>query len=167
VSADLRSGGGIDRACQSPHGEFITRRVALLPVACMVARNVKDGAMGLAELLVFAGQVWLWIGAAVAAVFLTIGLDRIDEDARGAYIFRPLLIPGVLLIWPLVLWRWLQIERAGDVTPKRYDAVRSAHGPATAAMSLVIVLVLIFGWTARQDWPSEIAPVQISEGASQ
>ena len=118
----------------------------------------------MAETLVWLGETWLWIGAAVAAVFLTIGIDRIDEDARGAYVFRPLLIPGVLLVWPLVLWRWIQIERHGEVTQKRYFPVRSAHSIAATLMSVVILLLLIFGWSARQDWPADIAPVQLSEG---
>ena len=62
--------------------------------------------MNAAEGLFFAVQVWLIRGAVLAVVFLTIGIDRIDEDARGAYVFRPLLVPGILLIWPLVAWRW-------------------------------------------------------------
>ena len=120
----------------------------------------------MAASIVFLGQVWLWTGAAVAAVFLTIGIDRIDEDARGAYVFRPLLIPGVLLIWPLVLWRWWQIERHGEVTMARYFAVRRSYGAAVLCMSLVILLLLGMGWGARQTWPAQIAPVQMSEGAS-
>ncbi|MDU8943756.1 hypothetical protein [Ovoidimarina sediminis] len=58
-----------------------------------------------AALLVGIAEWWLILGAVVAAVFLLFGIDRVDEDARGAYAFRPLLVPGVLLIWPLVLWR--------------------------------------------------------------
>ena len=119
----------------------------------------------MAATLVTLAEVWLWIGAAVAAVFLTIGIDRVDADARDAYVFRPLLIPGVLLIWPLVLWRWWRIERAGEVTLARYDAVRRPHLPAAMLMSAAIVLVLATGWAARQDWPAEVAPVRLSEGA--
>lgn len=119
----------------------------------------------MAATLVLLGEVWLWTGAAVALVFLTIGIDRIDEDAQDAYVFRPLLIPGVLLIWPLVLWRWFQIERHGQVTQKRYQPVRRAHGVAALTMSAVIVLVLILGWSARQDWPGDIAPVQLTTEA--
>ena len=26
----------------------------------------------------------------------------------GAYAFRPLLLPGLALLWPLVLWRWVR-----------------------------------------------------------
>jgi hypothetical protein len=45
-------------------------------------------------------------GGAVAVAFLSVGLDRIDPAARGAYTFRPLLVPGVVLLWPLVLVLW-------------------------------------------------------------
>lgn len=118
-----------------------------------------------AATLVLLGEAWLWMGAVVALVFLTIGIDRIDEDARGAYVFRPLLIPGVLLIWPLVLWRWVQIERHGEITQKRYAPVRRAHGAVAALMSMVIVLLLIFGWSARQEWPANVAPIKLGTGA--
>jgi hypothetical protein len=45
-------------------------------------------------------------GGAVAVAFLTFGLDRIDPSARGGYAFRPLLVPGLMLLWPLVLEKW-------------------------------------------------------------
>ena len=47
----------------------------------------------------------------VAVLFLFIGLDRIDPAAKDAYAFRPLLIPGIVVIWPLVLWRWWSLEQ--------------------------------------------------------
>lgn len=122
--------------------------------------------MQLAATLLWIGELWLWAGAAVAALFLTIGIDRVDEDARDAYVFRPLLIPGILMIWPLVLWRWWQIERVGEVTMSRYMPVRRAHTTATLLMGAAIVLVLMLGWGARQSWPGDIAPVQLSEGQS-
>lgn len=50
-------------------------------------------------------------GAGVAALFLLVGLDRVSDQARGAYAFRPLLIPGVVVLWPLVLARWIAAER--------------------------------------------------------
>lgn len=51
------------------------------------------------------------LGAAVALAFLVFGIERIDPAARGAYAFRPLLLPGLILLWPLVLWRWQRLER--------------------------------------------------------
>ena len=51
------------------------------------------------------------VGAFVAAAFLLLGLDRVDPAARGAYAFRPLLVPGLVLLWPLVALRWLALAR--------------------------------------------------------
>jgi len=123
--------------------------------------------MDVAQALVMAMQTWGIIGAVVALVFLTIGIDRIDEDARGAYVFRPLLIPGVLLIWPLVLWRWWRIETERAAWADRYRTVRAWHGPAVLLMSLAIVAVIIIGLSVRQTWPADIAPVQLTEGGGQ
>jgi len=59
-------------------------------------------------------QYYLLAGGLVAVLFLAIGLDRTDPSARGTYFFRPLLIPGLCLIWPLVLYRWYALEREGE-----------------------------------------------------
>jgi len=123
--------------------------------------------MDIAQLLVMAMQTWGIIGALVAAVFLTIGMDRIDEDARGAYIFRPLLIPGVLLIWPLVLWRWWRIETEAAGWAGRYRAVRSWYGTAVITMSIAIIAIILTGLSVRQTWPGDVAPVQLGTGGDQ
>lgn len=68
--------------------------------------------METAGLIVEILKVYFWIGLGVAALFLIIGIDRIDRGANGAYVFRALLIPGVVVLWPLVLVRWLALERA-------------------------------------------------------
>jgi len=62
--------------------------------------------MDIANALVFFAELYLWAGAAVAAAFLLWGVDRFDASARGAYLFRLLVLPGVVGLWPLVLWRW-------------------------------------------------------------
>ena len=77
--------------------------------------NRDEGRM--AEFLIEAVEVYGKIGAGVAALFLLFGVDRVEPSARGSYLFRPLVAPGVILLWPLVLWRWLALERrlrAGD-----------------------------------------------------
>lgn len=51
------------------------------------------------------------VGLSVAVAFLFIGLDRVDEDARGTYVFRLLLIPGIVLLWPVIVVRWMVLER--------------------------------------------------------
>jgi hypothetical protein len=64
-----------------------------------------------ALLIVNLVKIYLSIGALVAVVFLIFGIYRVDEAARGAPAFRPLLVPGIMVLWPLVLWRWLALER--------------------------------------------------------
>ena len=118
--------------------------------------------MTTAEALVRATEIWLMIGFGVAVLFLTIGVDRIDEDARGAYAFRPLLIPGIMMIWPLVLWRWAVLEMGRNDEARRYKAVRATHGRAAVLMAVLIPLTLIVGLALRQSWPEDYAPVQIS-----
>lgn len=66
-----------------------------------------------AAVVVEAGRLWVLAGLLTAAAFLGFGIDRVDPAARGAFAFRPLLVPGVLLLWPLVLWRWAALERRG------------------------------------------------------
>lgn len=119
--------------------------------------------MNTAEAIVTVLEIWGIIGGLVALVFLSVGMDRIDEDARGAYVFRPLLIPGILLIWPLVLWRWWQIEAQAAPWMSRYRPVRKSHGIAVLAMSFAIVIAVSLALSARQIWPADIAPQQLSE----
>lgn len=102
-----------------------------------------------------------WIGLVVAIVFLTIGIDRIDENARGAYVYRPLLLPGAILIWPLVLLRWFTIETGRDPWPQRHRPPRKSHGGAAIALAICIPLVIAAGLTVKQVWPAETAPVRL------
>ncbi|MEO1200860.1 MAG: hypothetical protein AAFX39_16830 [Pseudomonadota bacterium] len=68
--------------------------------------------MDTAETIVTLVTYYLYAGCTVAAIFLLFGVDRVEPSARGAYAFRPLVAPGVILLWPLVLWRWIALERA-------------------------------------------------------
>jgi hypothetical protein len=125
--------------------------------------------MSVAE-AIFAGiRTWLIIGSLVAALFLSIGIDRIDEDAQGAYAFRPLLVPGILLIWPLVLWRWWVLEAGREVALKRYAPPRAAHGLIAGVMCGLIIALFALGLSQRQIWPADIAPERLPDisGASQ
>ena len=46
------------------------------------------------------------IGLIAGIAFLVRGIERVDPGARGAHAFRPLLLPGCVLLWPLILFRW-------------------------------------------------------------
>ena len=113
----------------------------------------------MAAMLVTLAQLWLWAGAAVAMPFLVFGIDRIDEDARGAYIFRTLLIPGILLIWPLVLWRWWVLETGRDDWRRRHLPERAVHGRLWVAVAALIAVTLAAGLGLRQSPPEAPAPV--------
>ncbi|QDG77398.1 hypothetical protein [Labrenzia sp. PHM005] len=67
--------------------------------------------MQTAEFLIDIGRYYLYAGGAVAVLFLVIGIERVEPSAQESYAFRPLLIPGICLIWPLVLYRWFHLER--------------------------------------------------------
>lgn len=107
-------------------------------------------------------QWWGWIGFAVAIPFLLFGIDRIDENARGAYIMRPLLLPAILLIWPLVLWRWAVLELGVDRWPNRHRPPRRSHGAAAIAFAVAIPVIILLGLSIKQVWPGDFVPQQIS-----
>ena len=73
--------------------------------------------------LIDAVQIWLGIGAVVAIAFLAFGIDRIEPNAKGGYVFRVLIAPGLCLIWPIVLWRW-RVAGTGS------EAWRNRHSPS-------------------------------------
>jgi len=47
----------------------------------------------------------------VAFLFLVFGIERVEPYSRGSLAFRPLLVPGLCLLWPLVLVRWRALAR--------------------------------------------------------
>ena len=118
--------------------------------------------MTAAEAIVAAARIWGIVGSLVALAFLTVGIDRIDEDSRGAYAFRPLLVPAVLLIWPLVLWRWWVLEAGRDQWPKRYRPPRKPHLSVAVTLLVCIVFTVVAGIAVRQTWPTDFEPQQVS-----
>lgn len=65
----------------------------------------------MATIIIDAVCVYAVVGMALGLAFLLWGIDRVDPAAAGAYAFRPLLIPGLVLLWPLVAVRWIILER--------------------------------------------------------
>lgn len=64
--------------------------------------------MAIAEAFVVALAAYMIIGVAFAIPFLLVGVQRIDAQARGAWVgFRLLILPGVAAFWPLFLRRWI------------------------------------------------------------
>lgn len=100
--------------------------------------------MEAATLIVALGQAWLLAGFGVGVAFLLFGLDRVDPAARGAYGFRPLLLPGLVLLWPVVVWRWLEAS-AQTTAPCRPSSLRRRHKRAHAVLWLILAGLLPLG----------------------
>ena len=118
-----------------------------------------------AETLVLLVQIWGGIGALVALVFLVWGIDQIDEDAREAVAFRPLLIPGILILWPLVLWRWYVLATGQDRWELRHAPPRRIHLPVSILLAACVVVTLIVSFSIRQTWPADTPSVQLEPPA--
>ena len=67
--------------------------------------------MDAARIVIEILQYYGYVGLAVAAAFLLYVIERVDPRARRTYAFRPLLIPGCIVLWPLVIARWVAVER--------------------------------------------------------
>ncbi|MGI9422799.1 MAG: hypothetical protein ACR2PA_06370 [Hyphomicrobiaceae bacterium] len=119
--------------------------------------------METATFLVWLASLWLYAGAAVATAFLIFGIGRVDDSARGAYIFRPLIVPGILLLWPLVLWRWIRLETGWMPGPSRYRPVRSAHAPVWFMLAILIPAIFVVSLAVRQNWPTETGAVELPQ----
>lgn len=113
----------------------------------------------MAASLLTIGQWYLYAGMAVAAVFLTVGLGRIDENAQGAWIFRPLLIPGVLLLWPAVLLRWALME-TGRAQHGRGPAHR-VQGVLGLGLAMALPVIIFGALIIAQDGPYERRATQL------
>jgi len=73
----------------------------------------------LADPIQLALLAWALAGLVVAALFLLIGVGKIDPAAHNALAFRAVILPGVVLLWPAVLWRWIALS----VRKPSHDAI--------------------------------------------
>ncbi len=110
----------------------------------------------MAHLIVLAAECYAVIGAIVAGWFLLVAIDRIDPAAHDAFAFRPLLIPGLALLWPLVLLRY---HRGPSAAPRD---LRRAHRRIWLVLCAALPLLLIGALALRQNGPTEAAPVRLA-----
>lgn len=84
----------------------------------------------LAVLLAALIKSWLVLGVLLAVPLVVWGLPAIDARARGASLgFRLLVFPGVVLLWPVVLWRYLA-RRPAEEQNAHLRAARSRDTPS-------------------------------------
>jgi hypothetical protein len=66
----------------------------------------------LVEVILIIVAVYLLLGVLFVIPFLTKGLTKVDEGAHGGSIgFKIIIIPGVIVFWPLLLRRWITAGR--------------------------------------------------------
>ncbi len=56
---------------------------------------------------------YLAAGVLFTVLFQLIGIDMIDEGVHGSSIgFRIIIIPGCILLWPVLMRRWIKTAAA-------------------------------------------------------
>ena len=63
--------------------------------------------MNVASVIQGVVEGYLAVGAVFLVPFLVVGVSRLDPQvANSPVLFRGVLAPGVVLLWPLLAWRW-------------------------------------------------------------
>lgn len=79
--------------------------------------------VALAQVLVNIAGIYLAMGLAFAVAFVIWGAGRVDPAAREATLgFRLIIIPGVILLWPVLAQRW---QRGAKEPPVERNAHRN------------------------------------------
>ena len=64
------------------------------------------------ETLLIIAAVYLAVGVLFVIPFLIKGLNKVDEGAHGSTIgFKIIIIPGVIVFWPVLLSKWMKGNR--------------------------------------------------------
>lgn len=70
--------------------------------------------MDVASTVLWVLRVYGVAGLVAALPFLTVGVGRVVPGARGSGPpFRLTILPGVVVLWPVVLVRWIGALRGG------------------------------------------------------
>lgn len=81
--------------------------------------------------LALAIQAYAAAGLLFAAPFLLLGAERVDPHLAGSPVaVRLLILPGVVIFWPLLGWRWLT-GRQAPVERNPHRRAASARGART------------------------------------
>ena len=76
----------------------------------------------LAKAFVYGLEIYSLVGLLFSAAFVSLGVQRLDSEAKGTGIaFRLLVFPGAAAFWPLLLHRWIggAIEPPIERNPQR------------------------------------------------
>jgi hypothetical protein len=66
----------------------------------------------IAELILATTGAYIVVGGVFAVVFLARGIGKVDPAAAASgTAFRLIVTPGVVALWPVLLWRWKESHR--------------------------------------------------------
>ena len=72
------------------------------------------------EVILIVVGIYLLLGGLFVIPFLMKGLAKIDERANGSTIgFKIIIIPGVIVFWPVLLSKWMKNRNHGDTKAQR------------------------------------------------
>jgi len=75
-----------------------------------------------ATFAVFAAFAYILAGVLFAALFVAVGVSKVDSQSRGTGLgFRLLIFPGCAAFWPLLAFRW---SRASGEPPEERNPHR-------------------------------------------
>ena len=64
------------------------------------------------EILLIIAAIYLLEGVLFVIPFLMKGLNKVDEGAHGSTTgFKIIIIPGVIVLWPVLLSKWMKGNR--------------------------------------------------------
>ncbi len=72
--------------------------------------------MQIARWIVAGAQIYAGLGLAGASCSSSMELTDF-RLAPASWAFRPLLLPGFMLLWPLALVRWIKCRKKPDAEP--------------------------------------------------
>lgn len=111
--------------------------------------------------LAYAAIGYAGFGLLVALAFLLVGLERVHPAGHNAWAFRPLLIPGLALLWPYILLRW----RRGAIEPAAVAGQRiqrRRHARIWLAIAALPPLILLTGLALRQTNLADAPPLLLT-----
>lgn len=113
----------------------------------------------IAAILLIVAAVYLIAGLLFAIPFVVSGVNKIDEGAHGSSIgFRIIIIPGVIVFWPVLLKKWMRYGRQKEGAPKYSFAIkplRKKHLLAWQILALLLPLLIIAAVAVRPSFPKE------------
>jgi hypothetical protein len=75
-----------------------------------------------AKAIVYTLAIYAGLGLVFAGPFVRFGVQRLDSEAQGSGVgFRLLILPGVAVFWPMLLYRWARgiVEPPVEKNPHR------------------------------------------------